>query len=237
MFTSKGATMKKIFFFIAFLFFFISSLNPAYSATLIDTGEPPYSEIPMGLSIYRRQTQDDVEFNWLAGKISLAEEWGINSIKTFFDNNRPQHYPAPNPGSLVDITVILYGNVENDFGGGIIADIPDLNSVFFNDTFGIPTNWQYGWFGIENCNFNLLSGDYWVAFEIHDPTIIETVMPFPPNSLESYARTIGNNPVYYPSSLEEGFALRIEGDVVPEPISICLFTFGAFLLKFFNKRR
>ncbi|MCD6460733.1 hypothetical protein J7L67_08720 [bacterium] len=229
--------MKKILFFIAFLFFFIPSLHSAYSATLIDTGEPPYSEIPMrGSGLERSQTPEGIKFNWVAGKITLNDYYNINSIKSFFDHNRPIHYPIPNQGPLIDITLVIYGNTEKDFGNEV-AEVPDLNTIFYTDTFGLPSDWQYGWYGLENINWLLLSGEYWIALEIHNPVFMETFLSTPPNTLEKLAQTNEqalNDVGYFPAA--ESFALRIEGDVVPEPISICLFTFGAFLLKIFTKR-
>ena len=82
-----------------------------------------------------------------------------------------------------------------------------------------------------------MPGNYWVAFEIHAPTFIGTGMTSTSETLESYASTFGNNPEYYPSPQGEAFALRIEGAVVPEPMTTALFVFGAFLLKFITKRK
>jgi len=213
-------------------------INQAYCATLIDTGEPPYSEFPIGPNLGRQQIDDDIEFAWYAGKIILDNQCNITSIKTFFNHNRPKYYPSPDPGPLVDITLVIYDDFQKDLGEGWIEEIPDINSILYTETFGLPSNWQYGWFGIENCNLTLSSGDYWVAFEVHSPTLIETILPFAPNRLHKYAFT--NETIYY--DYEQGyldspdiFALRIEGDVVPEPMTMLLFVFGTFFLKYLKR--
>jgi|GEM_PF-2976907 len=210
----------------------------AYSAVIIDTGEPLYTEHPRGSILTRYNTSEGIEFNWFAGKITLNDQYNIDSIKTFFDYNRPEHYPIPDPGSLVDITLKIYGNIEIGSTPEIpVLEVPDLTQIFFVQNFGIPSNWQYGWYGIENANLLLLPGVYWVAFEVHDPTLIETRLTTPQNNLEKIAQTNEqalNDVGYFPSSMGNSFALRIEGNVVsavPEPACLSLFAFGAFYLK------
>ena len=118
--------MKKLLLIAIFLFIFV---NRTYPATLIDTGEPSDSSSEQyGSLLYRFTMNDTINFHWVAGKISLTEEWKIDSIKTFFHNNDPQNFS--DQGSLVDLTLIIYGNVETDIGSGIIADVPDLNMFF-----------------------------------------------------------------------------------------------------------
>ena len=229
--------MRKLLVTTILLFLFIGA---GYSATLIDTGEPPYSELPFRISsLERKQTPNGVEFDWIASKFTLDDNCNINSIKSFFDYNRPVNYPIPNQGPLLDITLVIYGNTEKYFGLEP-AEVPDLNTIFYADTFGIPSDWHYGWYGIENINWLLLPGEYWIAFEIHDPVFMKTFLPTPPNQLEKIAWTNEqalNDVGYFPTSLGGSFALRIEGDVVPEPLSLALFVFGAFLLKFIKKGR
>jgi len=231
--------MKNIFFAVLILLGFA---NIGYSAVIIDTGEPLYTEHPRGSILTRYNTSEGIEFNWFAGKITLNDQHNIDSIKTFFDYNRPEHYPIPDLGSLVDITLVIYGNTEKDFGNEI-AEVPDLNTILLIDTFAITSNWQYGWYGIENANLLLLPGVYWVAFEVHDPTLIETRLTTPQNNLEKIAQTNEqalNDVGYFPSSMGNSFALRIEGNVVsavPEPAGTCLFTLGIFLLHRFRKRK
>jgi len=226
--------MKKIFFAVLILLGFA---NIGYSAVIIDTGGPGES---IGTPLFREETQDGIRFYWVAGQIDLDTPCNINSIKTFFDYHKPSYVTMPNfndfgwPFDDV-VTLKIYGN--KPFEGAFYNEAPDVDSVYFSQLFGIPDGWQYGWYGVNNVDWFLSAGTYWVAFEMQDPVLFETKLGIGSiSSLPAYAAqsnyTDGN---YIPTPFSV-FALKIEGNAVPEPVNVCLFLFGAILLKLIVKK-
>ena len=185
--------------------------TPAWAITLVNTVQPPANDTGRGI----HQTQ------WLAAEFSLAQPYILTDILGWMGSY--------NDGAPV--TLAIYGD------GG---EIPNVNDQLFVDTFYVPASDGIpDWHGLSGLDWSLMSGTYWVAFEIYGEipfAYMPYVSPSPQdNEAYSYMSAAAGQMVYTPYDL--GLGIIIEGDqpVIPEPATIVLL--GSSFLGFLGYRR
>jgi hypothetical protein len=175
---------------ILMMLLFIPAANGAY---LIDTG--PGMNKRSGSPIYNT-TPVNGDFQFLAVEFYLDSTYTITDVEGWI-----YHYDAQNQAS--HITFIIYGDGGN---------IPDVNNELYNQVVTLSSDIAPRWHGLTNLNWSLSSGEYWLAFEVRQPELLDNAMPeFAPNPQEHEAYYNGGNVNfgYLPVSL--GYGVRMQG--------------------------
>lgn len=188
----------------------------SYGATLVDTGQPqidPYLGYG-GLTLFSDQS--------LAGKISLSSPVTLTGVQTVF-------------GDVADggtYTIALYADK---------GTLPDTGAELFSTAASLPANYSVdpAWGGVSGLNWQLAAGDYWVSFEVRAGQTLYNFLvgnPAPPNPLSQYAFNYVANGGWLPS-LDQPWALRVEGEPAPVPLPGAIWLLGSGLLGLIGLRR
>ena len=155
---------------------------------------------------------------WLASQFSLDMDYTLTDIEGFMTYHIGQ------------LGVAIYGD------GG---EVPDITNELYYMPFTCASEgtWPFDWYGLSGLSWNLLTGTYWVAFEVRSgDTYSGSMAQNAPNPLEDEAYWNGSNYLQF-DGLSLG--LKIQGNPVgapvPEPATMLLL--GSGLVGLFGLRR
>ena len=180
-------------------------LCSAHAGLIIDTGEPPE---PRGGSALKGSNNGN--YQYIAGKITFASAYQINSIDTYLAFN--PHFSTGGAFSIVlyDDNVSGPGSLVYSAGGGYM-----------------PDDSQGAWYGISELDWLVEARSYWVAFEAQGSSINAIMSYAAQPAATEYAYNInfwGYNG-YTTDISGSPFSLRIDANSmseVPEPGSLML---------------
>ncbi len=150
--------------------------------------------------------------SWSAAEFTIDVDFTITDIET-----QLRYFS----GASTQVWAVLY---NDDSAGGLVpgTPVPGASAEFtagFNGT-------DFIWVGLNELDWFLPAGTYWVAFEVSSDYDgdIAAAAPYPLGN-EAYTSSPGNwAPDYYDADI----AVRLEGDpaVVPIPSSLVLISMG-----------
>ena len=180
--------------------------NSAHATLAINTGVPDNSGSQVLID----------SSDWLAGQVTFAQNYQINSISAYLDELFP--------GSGSSFNIALYSNTASNQVGSL------LNTVSANFT-------GTGWNGASNLGWNIASGTYWIGLEVSGDQGSNLVAA-QYATLAPLALTASNNGnLYKVDTTPYQFGLQVDVAPVSEPSDIALLLAGLGLVGVALKRR
>jgi hypothetical protein len=181
---------------IAVLAFALSSQVRA--DMIVDTGTPDQK----GSALMFTDAQ------WFAAKFTTTQDWQITSLQGFINAA-----DANQVGATYSIAV--YDNGLNNR--------PDSNSELFAQQ---ATFTNDGWNGLQDLNWALGAGTYWLAFEVRAGDTLQGLMPvYAPNAVQTaYNDATANFGYALTTGVNYNFGVQISA--VPVPSALWLFASG-----------
>ncbi len=184
---------------------FIGTANS--SPFILDTGAP--TDATTGLTLYK----GNGGYQDLAAQFDLGSPYEIQSIQVY----------------------VSVAAAQNSFDVSIYDE--NFNPMGFSDSITIHHNGKVkrasGWFGLDNLNWILDKGTYWVVFDNANQGLGEKAIYFPLDVPfpTKYAKRDDFKPVWDSSTIGQdlSFGVRINGEKVPaasNPIPSSLILFG-----------
>jgi len=186
-----------------FLLVCIAIISPKiYGDILYDTGAHQCNNACGGIGIYNKSSAGTVDFQFVAAEITLLSDAVLNSIKIWI-------YTSPNIGNTFTLAVYPDKSGVPDYTNELYSIGATIVDTGMGDTMG--NQWQ----GVDNINWLLNPGKYWISLEIRDNQTLETYVPSgseypPPNPLENYAFYYSGNGGWF-SDVHSSFGVIIEG--------------------------
>lgn len=146
--------------------------------------------------------------SWHAGQFTLSDGGLVTGIEGWMSVSEAG-----------DLTLSIYDAA---------AGMPNASAPLFTTTFTVETG-PAGWYGVENLDWRLASGAYWISFEpAHTSTLRGVMWMLPPNPLDHYGNSVRGSAWELdpagPNGLDQ-VGIRISG-VVPEPATWAIMVLG-----------
>jgi hypothetical protein len=208
------------------LLFWVSTAHAIYIIEDPVFFDPVIRDQGFDIALGSFETSVNPGFQFLASKITLTEEYFINSVEGVFSNSIIRSNSTPS--SL--IFNLYYGNTV----------VPVSINKFFSKRFEMPGflgNREYfNWYGVFDLQLKLEPGNYWVAVENSLSDYYAGLSPFVPLMTRENAYSNELSGGWQPYEYNT-LTLRIDASPVPEPLTLTSFLLGGVSMIVFKQRR